>query len=91
MPECFYHTGRPAVARCKQCGRGVCSQCRIVTDNGIFCSEKCRETFAVFQQRLKEAEEKRAAAQGNSARWRQVIFLIILLAAIIFFLKKFLW
>ena len=32
MAECFFHTGRPAVARCKQCGRPLCSECRIITD-----------------------------------------------------------
>ncbi|HPP12763.1 MAG TPA: hypothetical protein PKW42_08535, partial [bacterium] len=80
--------GRPAVARCKQCGRGLCSQCRIVTEQGIFCSDKCAQTFAVFVQRLKEAEERQAAGR-RSSRWEQWVFVLILLAVVFFLVKKF--
>ena len=44
MAECFFHMGRPAVTRCKQCGKPLCSDCRLVTENGLFCSDKCAQT-----------------------------------------------
>jgi len=88
MAECFFHTGRPAVARCKQCGRPVCSQCRIVGEDGIFCSEKCRQTFAIFAKRIKEMEERKPGGKQWSFSVR-VVFLIILLAVVFFIWKRF--
>ena len=58
MDECFFHTGRPAVIRCKQCGRPLCPNCRHIDPHGIFCGADCAERFEVFAMRAEENEEK---------------------------------
>ncbi|MCM8762585.1 MAG: hypothetical protein NC905_02845 [Candidatus Omnitrophica bacterium] len=80
MAECFFHTGRPAVARCKQCGRPLCSECRIIKEDGIFCSLECAERFSVFAKRAEELEAKRNKESGTSGLIKFIIFLVILFA-----------
>mgnify|MGYP000881682644 CR=1 FL=1 len=86
MAECFFHTGRPSVIRCKQCGRPLCSECRMVKPEGIFCSQKCADTFKVFAERLAEIEAKRSKISGMNPLIRLIIFLVALF--IIFILVK---
>ncbi|HPP66788.1 MAG TPA: B-box zinc finger protein [bacterium] len=91
MADCFFHTGRPAVTRCKQCGRPLCSECRLITPEGIFCGEKCAETAKIAAERLREIEEKRAASQKGTI---QIvigrIISIIIIFAILYAVYKFL-
>lgn len=89
MAECFYHTGRPAVTRCKQCGRPLCSECRIIKPDGIFCSEKCAERFEVFARRAEEIEAKKGKSNGIAGFVKFIIFLVILFV-IYLIVRKFL-
>jgi len=66
MEECFFHTGRAAIIRCKQCGRPLCTDCRHITPHGIFCGVDCGERFEVFAMRAEENEEKR---KRGMPRW----------------------
>ena len=77
MSDCFYHTGRPAVTRCKQCGRPLCGECKIVQQTGIFCSEKCADRFKIFVQRAQELEAKKTTSTGMPVFIKIIIFLII--------------
>ena len=50
--ECFVHEGKPAVALCRTCGKGVCRSCALPVTRGVICSEACRgfaEDFAQLQ------------------------------------------
>jgi hypothetical protein len=78
MTDCFYHTGRPAVARCKQCGKPLCSECRIIKLEGIFCSEKCYETYKIFAERAEELEAKKSKNSGINSFVKLIIFLVVL-------------
>jgi hypothetical protein len=78
MTDCFFHTGRPAVARCKQCGKPLCSECRIIKPEGIFCSEKCYEAYKVFADRAEEIEAKRSKSSGIKSLVKLIIFLVVL-------------
>ena len=78
MAECFFHTGRPAVTRCKQCGRPLCSECRIIKPEGIFCSAECAERFSVFAKRAEELEAKRSKNNGLAGLVKFIIFLVVL-------------
>lgn len=80
MAECFFHTGRPAVTRCKQCGRPLCGECRIIKGEGIFCSAECAERFSVFARRAEELETKRSKNIGIAGLIKFIIFLVILFA-----------
>jgi len=79
MAECFFHTGRPAVTRCKQCGKPLCSDCRLVTENGLFCSDRCAQTAGVFVKRLQDLEEKRSTRRKGipAGLIKFIIFLIV--------------
>ncbi|HOL21771.1 MAG TPA: B-box zinc finger protein [bacterium] len=89
MSECFFHTGRPAVARCKQCGRPLCTECRIIKPDGIFCSVECAERFSVFARRAEELEAKRSKSSGVAGLIKFIIFLVILFV-IYLIIRKFL-
>ncbi|MCX8082902.1 MAG: hypothetical protein N3D17_05860 [bacterium] len=78
MAECFFHTGRPAVTRCKQCGRPLCSECRIIKGEGIFCSAECADRFAVFARRAEEIEAKKSKSSSLTGLIKFIIFLVIL-------------
>jgi len=78
MADCFYHTGRPSVTRCKQCGRPLCGECKIVKPGGIFCSEKCAESFDVFSQRAEEIEARKSKSPAIMPLVKFIIFLAIL-------------
>ncbi len=81
MADCFFHTGRPSVTRCKQCGRPLCGECRMVKPEGIFCSDKCFETFSVFARRAEELEAKRGKTSGMNAFIKLIIFFVVLAVA----------
>lgn len=88
MADCFYHTGRPSVARCKQCGRPLCGDCKIVGTEGIFCSDKCLNSFGVFARRAEELEEKKGRTSNFSPI--RLIGWIIVIAALYFLVRRFL-
>lgn len=94
MPDCFFHTGRPAVTRCKQCGRPLCSVCRKVTDLGIFCSDECAQTAKVYAERMAKIEQQRSAYRaskwtGVSRVIKIIVFLLILFAIYKFVIARF--
>jgi len=79
MADCFYHTGRTAVTRCKQCSRPLCAECKHITEDGIFCSDKCAQEFSVFAKRLKEIESKRGEKSNKLGIFiRVILFLVII-------------
>ena len=90
MAECFFHMGRPAVTRCKQCGKPLCSDCRLVTEDGLFCSDKCAQTAGVFVKRSQDLEEKRSGRRKGipAGLIKFIIFLIII--AVVYKLGKYL-
>ena len=79
MAECFFHTGRPAVTRCKQCGKPLCSECRLVTEDGLFCGENCAQAGHVFVKKSRALEDKRPPRRKRiPGPVKFIIFLIIL-------------
>lgn len=51
---CVNHPSHEAVARCRQCGTGVCKACAISGRGGQFCSQECAEKYGAFMDRAKE-------------------------------------
>ncbi len=46
--NCFYHPQTVAVAICKNCNKGLCSECASDVGNGIACKGKCEsEVLAI--------------------------------------------
>ena len=93
MDECFFHPGRPAVIRCKQCGKPLCSQCRYITEYGIFCGEDCAKKFEIFYKRVEELEKRRKPEKKGIKVIRGFVKFVIYLLILYFifrFLKGFL-
>jgi len=64
MADCFFHTGRPSVARCRQCGKPVCAECRTVTADGVYCGAECAAKGAGFARRSEEMDARPKTASG---------------------------
>lgn len=88
MSDCFFHTGRPSVARCRQCGRPLCQECRIVTSTGIYCSEKCEQTGAVFEERAQKLEEQRARRKSSAPKVVRTIIIVAILVILAIIVKR---
>lgn len=43
--NCYTHTDSSAIGICKSCYKGVCSQCAIEIENGLACSETCKNSI----------------------------------------------
>ena len=88
MADCFFHTGRPAMTRCKQCGKPLCSDCRQVTTEGIFCGEKCAGMGKLHANRLQEIEEQKASRSGGGATAVMKVVRIVVILAVLFVIFK---
>jgi len=80
---CINHPDRQAIARCRQCGRPLCSDCRIEGPTGDFCSIACQEKHEQFVNR---AQHMKVSAPGPSFSVllkRFIIKLLLLLALIL--------
>jgi inner membrane protein involved in colicin E2 resistance len=68
--NCFYHSQNPAVALCKNCSKGLCSECAIDQGYGVACKGRCEEEVkSIWQiiQRSKSAYQKTAGAYFRNA------------------------
>lgn len=39
MEYCYYHPDRPAIARCLECGKPLCGECRVELEGRSYCQE----------------------------------------------------
>ncbi len=61
--KCFQHPQVDAVAICKNCHKGLCTDCAADLGNGVACKGRCEAEVAALsdlQQRNKTAFEKAA-------------------------------
>ncbi|GKX31836.1 hypothetical protein SH1V18_43160 [Vallitalea longa] len=42
--KCFYHQDRDSQYKCKKCGKHLCSQCKVIAGNVVYCKE-CYESL----------------------------------------------
>ncbi len=63
---CINHPHVDATARCKQCGKPLCDDCKILGPTGYFCSDACKDQHQRFTERV-EAMDRREPAPG---KWR---------------------
>jgi hypothetical protein len=82
--RCFTHREIEAVAVCRGCGRGTCSECLTDVGGVIACRGRCEGRVAALEQvlagdgaaRLRGRETYRLAAQQQ--RMRAIVFLVLL-------------
>ncbi len=41
--KCFYHPETDAVGICKNCNRGLCTECAVDVGNALACKNRCEE------------------------------------------------
>jgi hypothetical protein len=58
--RCFYHPTHEAAGVCRNCGRGICSDCIAISEEAVACRGKCEERVAAIQRTV----------QGNQAHFR---------------------
>lgn len=59
--DCYAHTGIPAAAVCRGCGKGVCRRCAIEVPFGVVCSTACEP----FARALVELQQQSIKSIGN--------------------------
>jgi hypothetical protein len=70
--NCFYHPNQPAIAICKYCQRGLCTDCAAVIDDVIAC--KSRHEDEVHQLEQLAARNLFQSKRVGSAYNRNAIF-----------------
>ena len=83
--KCFYHPRTEAVARCKNCQKGLCPECSVDVGNGMACKDKCEDEVRAINELL----DKEKTAFQKLARVHSVWAVLILLLGIIFVLIGF--
>jgi len=79
---CINHPGVEAVARCKQCGKPVCSTCLVTGPTGNFCGMECRDKHQEFMKRAQSLQRTSRGASGLRSLVSLLIKLIILLVVL---------
>jgi hypothetical protein len=51
MATCANHPIKMATVRCKTCNKPLCNECKMITDDGIFCSEECHAKTKHFMEK----------------------------------------
>ncbi|HKE56684.1 MAG TPA: hypothetical protein VKB46_08285 [Pyrinomonadaceae bacterium] len=68
--RCFYHNTVEAVGICKNCNRGVCSECAREVTNAIACKDRCEaeaEAINEMISRGKTSYQKTSGAYSRNA------------------------
>ena len=50
LMKCYNHPEREAVTVCRACGKTVCHDCGLETENGFACQQRCVETLSVRKE-----------------------------------------
>jgi len=78
---CINHPTRQASARCKRCGRPICSDCKLVSEVGVVCSEQCLDAIKSFQERVKDdVPRRRRRWLPRIGAWRGLLAIVVLAA-----------
>lgn len=81
MDKCKNHPIRFAIGRCKRCHVPICAECKISTDDGIFCSGECVEQFRTFQGRM--ANYGPGRSRFSLFAWIKYLIITAVLVAVI--------
>lgn len=86
--KCFYHQEKEAIAICKNCSRGLCSNCVAEVTNGVACKGKCEDDVIFLNKMLQK--NKTILNKTASSYYRvSAIYLVMGIAFIIFGLNIF--
>ncbi len=83
--KCLNHPHRDATGRCRRCNTPLCTECKVITQDGTFCSEECSSQFRVFADRAEKLEK--APRRTNRRVLRKLLTAIIAIAVILLVLR----
>ncbi len=78
---CLNHPHRPAVTVCAACGKPLCNECLIHSDDANYCSEACREKGLASRDRSAEVISTSAVVDRKARKRLWIIFILVLLLA----------
>ena len=79
--HCSIHVDRPAVSHCVQCSRPVCYECRMITEDGTFCSDNCASQYHSLYGH--DGVHKRPHVSATKAVIIPVVTKLVILAVLI--------
>ncbi len=71
--NCFQHPAAVAVGICKNCHRGVCSDCAAPAPNGLACRGRCEAEVEALDQIVQRSKTAYAKAAGLYQRGAYVL------------------
>jgi hypothetical protein len=60
--RCFVHPANEAVGVCKNCSRGLCTQCAAEVEDSLACKGRCEGKVAELNQLLRRAPDSHRTA-----------------------------
>ena len=73
---CVTHPDTPSTGRCHSCHRPLCDQCKVESEDGIFCSNKCKVQFVNFRGKHGPPKQENKLV----ATVKKLVILVIVLA-----------
>lgn len=80
--NCYNHQTVPAVAICKNCSKGLCSQCLTELENGIACTATCIEEVKTVNALFDRNKNLTKRAAGN---YNRAVFIYFAMAMLFFY------
>ena len=60
--KCFYHHENDALGLCKNCGKGLCSQCVVDIGDGLACPGRCEEQVRANNELMQRSRKSFSTA-----------------------------
>jgi hypothetical protein len=67
--KCFYHPQTDAVAICKNCGKGLCTECVSDVGHGAACKGKCESEVQGFNELIQRGVRNKPVLGGYYKMW----------------------
>ena len=83
--KCLNHPYRDATGRCRRCNTPLCTECKVITQDGTFCSEECSSQFRVFADRAEKLEKAPRAKRRGVLR--KLVVAVIAVVVILLVLR----
>ncbi len=82
---CINHPNIDAAARCKQCGKPVCNNCKVTGPQGYYCSEECKERHQAFTERVEQMDKRELPKGIWIIKIRRILGRLVMLAIVAVF------
>ena len=82
--ECYQHTKKMACGICAECGKGVCKECIIDSQNLLACSVECLRLLIEKKEMNEQAKKLYGIGQYASIKRSNADWISMLLLGVIF-------